>query len=38
MLTRVFKSGKVFDDSEFHQHNNVARELCALEGAFLRKF
>ncbi len=25
---------KVFDDSEFHQHNNVARELYALEGAF----
>ncbi len=23
MLTRVFKSGKVFDDSEFHQHNKV---------------
>lgn len=25
---------KVFDDSDFHQHNNVARELYALEGAF----
>ena len=25
---------KVFDDSEFHQYNNVARELYALEGAF----
>ena len=25
---------KVFDESEFHQHNNVARELYALEGAF----
>jgi predicted helicase len=25
---------KVFDDAEFHQHNNVARELYALEGAF----
>lgn len=25
---------KVFDDSEFHQHNNVARELYALEGEF----
>ena len=25
---------KVFDDSNFHQHNNVARELYALEGAF----
>ncbi len=25
---------KVFDDSEFHQHNNVARELYALEAAF----
>jgi hypothetical protein len=24
----------VFDDSDFHQHNNVARELYALEGAF----
>ena len=25
---------KVFDDSDFHQHNNVARELYALEGEF----
>lgn len=25
---------KVFDESEFHQHNNVARELYALEGTF----
>ena len=25
---------KVFDDSDFHQHNNVASELYALEGAF----
>jgi predicted helicase len=25
---------KVFDESDFHQHNNVARELYALEGAF----
>ena len=25
---------KVFDDSDFHQHNNVARELYLLEGAF----
>ena len=25
---------KVFDDSEFHQHNNVARELYALEAEF----
>ncbi len=25
---------KVFDDSEFHRHNNVARELYALEEAF----
>ena len=25
---------KVFDDSDFHQHNNVACELYALEGAF----
>lgn len=25
---------KVFDDSDFHQHNNVARELYVLEGAF----
>lgn len=25
---------KVFDDSDFHQHNNVARELYTLEGAF----
>lgn len=25
---------KVFDDSDFHQHNNVARELYALEAAF----
>ncbi len=25
---------KVFDDSDFHQHNNVARELYALEGVF----
>ena len=25
---------KVFDDSDFHQHNNIARELYALEGAF----
>jgi predicted helicase len=25
---------KVFDDADFHQHNNVARELYALEGAF----
>lgn len=25
---------KVFDDSEFHQHNNVARELYALEKKF----
>ena len=25
---------KVFDDSDFHQHNNVARELYALESAF----
>lgn len=25
---------KVFDDSDFHQHNNVARGLYALEGAF----
>ncbi|TXT25912.1 MAG: superfamily II DNA/RNA helicase [Gallionellaceae bacterium] len=25
---------KVFDDSNFHQHNNVARELYALEGEF----
>jgi len=25
---------KVFDDSDFHQYNNVARELYALEGAF----
>jgi predicted helicase len=25
---------KVFDESEFHQHNNVARELYALESAF----
>ncbi|MFZ4623693.1 MAG: type ISP restriction/modification enzyme [Rhodoferax sp.] len=25
---------KVFDDSDFHRHNNVARELYALEGAF----
>ena len=25
---------KVFDDSEFHRHNNVARELYALEGVF----
>ncbi len=25
---------KVFDDSEFHQHNNVARELYTLEAAF----
>ena len=24
----------MFDESEFHQHNNVARELYALEGAF----
>jgi predicted helicase len=24
----------VFNDSDFHQHNNVARELYALEGAF----
>ena len=24
----------MFDDSDFHQHNNVARELYALEGAF----
>lgn len=26
---------KVFDDSDFHQQNNIARELYALEGAFL---
>lgn len=26
---------KVFDDSDFHQHNNVARELYALESVFL---
>ena len=25
---------KVFDDSDFHQHNNVARELYALENEF----
>ena len=25
---------KVFDDSDFYQHNNVARELYSLEGAF----
>lgn len=25
---------KVFDDADFHQHNNVARELYALERAF----
>src|SRR5450759_322924 len=25
---------KVFDDSDFHQHNNVARELYALEAVF----
>ncbi len=25
---------KVFDDSDLHQHHNVARELYALEGAF----
>jgi predicted helicase len=25
---------KVFDDSDFHRHNNVARELYALEAAF----
>jgi predicted helicase len=25
---------KVFDDSEFHRHNNVARELYELEGTF----
>ena len=25
---------KVFDESDFHQHNNVARELYTLEGAF----
>jgi predicted helicase len=25
---------KVFDESDFHQHNNVARELYALEGEF----
>lgn len=25
---------KVFDDPEFHQHNNVAKELYALEGVF----
>lgn len=25
---------KVFNDSDFHQHNNVARELYALEGVF----
>jgi predicted helicase len=25
---------KVFDESDFHQHNNVARELYALESAF----
>ncbi len=25
---------KVFDDSDFHQHNNVARELYKLEGTF----
>jgi predicted helicase len=25
---------KVFDESDFHQHNNVAKELYALEGAF----
>lgn len=25
---------KVFDDSDFHRHNNVARELYALEGVF----
>ncbi len=25
---------KVFDDSDFHQHNNVARELYALESVF----
>jgi predicted helicase len=25
---------KVFDDSEFHRHNNVAHELYALEGEF----
>ncbi len=25
---------KVFDDSDFHQHNNVARELYALEAEF----
>ena len=25
---------KVFNDSDFHQHNNVARELYALEGEF----
>lgn len=25
---------KVFDDSDFHQHNNVARELYRLEAAF----
>ncbi|WP_101102174.1 type ISP restriction/modification enzyme [Macromonas bipunctata] len=25
---------KVFDDSDFHQHNNVARELYQLEAAF----
>lgn len=25
---------KVFDDSDFHQHNNIASELYALEGAF----
>ena len=25
---------KVFDDSDFHQHNNVARELYALESEF----
>ncbi len=25
---------KVFDESQFHQHNNVARELYALESAF----
>lgn len=25
---------KVFDDSEFHTHNNIAKELYALEGTF----
>ena len=32
LIEEIFS--KVFDDSDFHQQNNVARELYALEGAF----